>query len=74
MKKITTVLGKSHNEFDHQIKDILNDMSDTLYLILEQKMINKNAICGICNLKADVITITINDGLHKSFCNKCLTK
>ena len=90
MKKITAVLGKSHNDLEHQLKDLLNEMCEVIENIaLEQKEIllhqNKiaikqyteilqSSICESCNKKANIVTANITDGTYKSYCNKCLSK
>jgi hypothetical protein len=90
MNKITAVLGKSHNEFDHQLKEFLNDMCDTIddIVVGQQKILEyqnklflkqhaevlQSPICDICHKRADIITINIIQGSHKSYCNICLTQ
>ena len=90
MKKISAILGKSHNEFDHQLKDLLNDMCDAFdYLLLEQQKITEyqnklflkqhadvlqSPLCDVCHHKAEVVTIEVASGNYKSYCNKCLIK
>jgi hypothetical protein len=89
MKKITVELGSSHNEFDRQLKNILNDMHDKIGDILtaqltikehQNKLFNKHyaealhsSICDICKDKADVMTTNLNNGAYKYYCDKCLS-
>lgn len=89
MKKITANLGTAYSEFDRQLKDTLNDISDSIdSLSKEQQLIieyqNKlflkrhaevlqSPICDTCHHKACIMTINIPDGTYKSFCNNCLT-
>jgi hypothetical protein len=88
MKKITAVLGKSHNDFDHQLKDFLNEMCDTIdNIVIEQQKVleyqNKlflkqhaeilqSILCDLCHHKADIVTTNIADGTYQAFCDKCL--
>jgi hypothetical protein len=90
MKKITANLGSSHSEFDHQLKDVLNDISESLdalskeqQLIIEYQSklflkqhaeVLQSPICETCRHKACIMTINIPDGTYKSFCNDCLTQ
>jgi len=87
MKKITAILGSSHNDFDRQLKDTLNDISEAIAEIIEnQKKISEHQynislaqaskleypICETCQHSAHFTTINVLDGTHKSFCNKCI--
>ena len=88
MKKITTILGSSHSEFDRQIKETLNDISEAIEklsmacnvmmenqnkLFLKQHAdVMKSALCDACSHKAYFTTINLNEGTYQSFCNDCL--
>jgi hypothetical protein len=90
MRKITTPLGNSHSDFDRQLKDLLNDLSDTINNILaEQQSLAENqsklfqkqhveilhsSICDVCHRKADIVTTNLSSGQYQSYCNGCLTK
>lgn len=83
MKKITAVLGSAHNDFDRQVKDVLNELSESVERILVEQhnfaiMKNLDApqskLCDVCHHKADMVTTNLADGSYKSFCNKCLLK
>jgi hypothetical protein len=90
VNKITAVLGKSHSEFEHQLKNSINNICDVIDNILntqnaileyQNKLFNKqhveimkSSICNTCKCKADVITINLCDGVSIAFCNKCLSK
>jgi hypothetical protein len=90
MKKITAVLGKSHNEFDHQLKDLLNDMCGVVENLLADQLkmldyqnklfqkqhaeILQSPICDACRQRADIMTVDITQGTYKSYCNVCLSK
>ena len=87
MKKITASLGTSHNEFDRQLKDLLNDMCDVVAnILIDQHAVLENqnklfakqhaevlqsSICDLCRKKADVIITTITSGKYEAFCHKC---
>lgn len=89
MKKITTILGISHNEFDNQTKDILNDISEEIEKLARNqdeisKLLNRlflkqhaevihSSLCDACHQKAKFTTINIPEGTYKSFCDKCLS-
>lgn len=89
MKKITAVLGISHSEFDKQLKDVLNDISESIDQLSQnqdlisdqlQKLFSKqhaevtySSLCDTCKKKAKFTTFNILDGTHKSYCDKCLT-
>jgi len=88
MKKITAALGTSHSEFDRQLKDILNDISEAIDNLTknqddifenQHKLAHKqhvevmqSTLCDTCKRKATFTTINITEGTYKSFCNKCL--
>jgi hypothetical protein len=90
MKKITAILGKSHNDFDHQLKDFLNEMCDAIdNIVIDRQRVleyqNKiflkqhaevlqSPICDTCHQRADIMTVDISKGTYKSYCNVCLTK
>lgn len=90
MKKITASLGNSHNDFDRQLKELLNEMGETIDRILcEQQIMNEyqnkiflkhhaetlqSILCDMCHRKADMVTTDLSDGTYRSFCNSCLTK
>ena len=90
MKKITATMETPHNDFEHQLKDLLNDLSDLMSHVAKEQQVmaqwqNKmlikdhlesfnSSICGDCQDQADIITVTIADGRYKSFCNDCLNK
>ena len=82
MKKITAALGSSHNDFDRQVKDLLNEMGDVVENIrVEQHALTikhnlsapQSHLCDLCKQKADIITTNLSDGSYKSFCNDCLS-
>ena len=89
MKKITALLGTSHNDFDRQLKDFLNEMSDVIANISQEQQVisehqNKlflkqyievlhSSICDLCRNKADIIITTIKNGTYEAFCNRCMT-
>jgi len=73
MKKITANLGPSFNEFDHQIKSILNDIAEQIeHIRIFQQKILTSSFCHDCKAKADILTHDLNNGSFKNYCNKCL--
>jgi len=79
MKKITAELGCAHNDFDRQVKNLLNAMAEEIDFLVKQQQKKhqetlQSSLCDICNSKADIVTITISDYTHKYYCEKCLTK
>jgi len=79
MKRITVLLGSSHNDFDRQLKDLMNDMAEcmeNLSIAQELKGGVKSAphVCEVCGNKADIITTSLDTHVHRSFCNACLVK
>jgi len=76
-------MGPPHNEFDRQVKDLLNHLSEQLTniskiqkLVYEKqyKELLQTSVCDLCKEKADTVTIILADYTHKYYCNKCLHK
>ena len=90
MKKITATLGSSHNEFDRQLKDLLNEMGEVVNEILTEQRVMRSVanlslldqasnklqthLCNLCRRKADIVTVDLNSNTSQSFCNSCLVK
>jgi hypothetical protein len=87
MKKITAVLGASHSDFEKQLKELLNEMSDVIdNIVSEQQIITEyqnklflkqhaevlqSSLCDVCHQKAEIIAIRLTDGIYESFCSRC---
>jgi hypothetical protein len=81
MKKITAIMGNANSEFERQMKDLLNELSDRVEDIYSDQRnakpkypdnLARPLFCDLCQEKADIMTTDLVSGSCKHFCNGCL--
>lgn len=84
MEKINAILGNAHGDFDRQLKNLLNEMSDVIEKISINQLSSKDSedsedsdnyslLCNICLKQADFVTTNLKDKSNKAYCNNCLS-
>jgi hypothetical protein len=73
MKKITTELGTSHSQFEHQTKDLLNEMADAMDDWKKWYLANHPcSTCDSCPKPATIIITNVIKNTFENYCNDCL--